>query len=756
MSVLSAVGPMAPQRTRTPAVAEAGVLDWIDRVIALSGLGTGLAAILFATQQLGGLNWVWLALVAGGLLAASLLLPLYAWRGRDVKVPATLYASAVFFGLWTWSLAWVGGPPSDAPWLWPCIGVSTMVLSLAWGNTVAMVHNLFCSAAYLIARVSPAGGGVDGFVALQDTLVVAVQPALLLVLFSYIRNQAADVDVQVSEARRSEADANLRATLVGQRARLDAVIHDEVMTTLVAAARSTGHHDDHVTRLAEQAMASLEAQGSADENADPFPPNNVFRLLRDVVLSVHPGTELVDRVDPLAPPVPHAVVRALAQAAREAVLNAAKHADAGRIVVSVDITAEGNALHVVVEVADDGSGFDPDHVSSRRLGIRLSLRQRLRAVGGAAHISSRPGDGTTVRLEWSGAGERGTDAGGAADTGSVRQLPMMARLDLAPIAYVSGAAITLFSMVGVLEHRRVVHPELLWTALALVAVASTLVLSRFGQRLPRSRTVTVVVLTLAACVAGVLALPPASGSIHGTWFVGAACMLAVLVRAGGRQVAAWVLAVGSGAAILLSSLLGGAPVLMQVGAALNPLGWLVCVEMLIVWIRRIQRQIDAAQRAADEASADSASSFAALVVREVWLADVRDQVGGMLGRLADPAHAITEEDREACLALEGRLRDGIKAANFSAPALSAAIMEARLRGVQVTLVDNRGADLSEVVRRAMVRHLEGVVRNATNGRIVARTAPEGYDEAVTIVQVDASGSTLAKIDHDGMIEVTRS
>jgi signal transduction histidine kinase len=55
---------------------------------------------------------------------------------------------------------------------------------------------------------------------------------------------------------------------------------------------------------------------------------------------------------------------------------------------------------VVLEVADDGVGFEPDAAAlrSRRLGL-TSMEERARRVGGRLEIRSAPGAGTTVRLE---------------------------------------------------------------------------------------------------------------------------------------------------------------------------------------------------------------------------------------------------------------------------------------------------------------------------------------------------------------------
>ena len=63
----------------------------------------------------------------------------------------------------------------------------------------------------------------------------------------------------------------------------------------------------------------------------------------------------------------------------------------------VRLTAGSDAT--VVEISDDGSGFDPttEGIRSRRLGL-TSMEERATAVGGTIEIDSSPGTGTTVRL----------------------------------------------------------------------------------------------------------------------------------------------------------------------------------------------------------------------------------------------------------------------------------------------------------------------------------------------------------------------
>jgi two-component system sensor histidine kinase UhpB len=78
--------------------------------------------------------------------------------------------------------------------------------------------------------------------------------------------------------------------------------------------------------------------------------------------------------------------------AQEALTNAARHAEASRVEVSLRRSGGG----VELTVADDGRGFAFEQ-SEGGLGI-AGMRERALLVGGRLTIESRPGQGTTVRL----------------------------------------------------------------------------------------------------------------------------------------------------------------------------------------------------------------------------------------------------------------------------------------------------------------------------------------------------------------------
>jgi signal transduction histidine kinase len=92
------------------------------------------------------------------------------------------------------------------------------------------------------------------------------------------------------------------------------------------------------------------------------------------------------------------VEETLFRIAQEALNNALKHGHAHRIVVSLGQAGQ----RVVLEVADDGAGFDP--AAARRsggLGLR-GMEERAAEIGARLEIESAAGSGTRVRVVWEG------------------------------------------------------------------------------------------------------------------------------------------------------------------------------------------------------------------------------------------------------------------------------------------------------------------------------------------------------------------
>lgn len=88
--------------------------------------------------------------------------------------------------------------------------------------------------------------------------------------------------------------------------------------------------------------------------------------------------------------LPSAMETALFRVAQEATTNVGRHAGAAR--ARITLTRTGS--DVLLDVVDDGAGFDP---SAAPAGYGLaSMRERMAAVGGTLTVESAPGAGTSV------------------------------------------------------------------------------------------------------------------------------------------------------------------------------------------------------------------------------------------------------------------------------------------------------------------------------------------------------------------------
>lgn len=186
---------------------------------------------------------------------------------------------------------------------------------------------------------------------------------------------------------RSEREGRIRQQ---ERAEVAAMIHDQVLHTLALIQRNSTDIKE-VQRLARGQERSLrnwlykpmasptERFAAALEQAAAEVEDTYAITVEAVVVG---DTQCDERV------------AALVAAAREALVNAARHAG----VETVSLYAEVEADELSVFVRDRGAGFDPDEVEDTRHGVRGSIVGRMRRHGGKAVIRSAPGDGTEVRL----------------------------------------------------------------------------------------------------------------------------------------------------------------------------------------------------------------------------------------------------------------------------------------------------------------------------------------------------------------------
>lgn len=153
---------------------------------------------------------------------------------------------------------------------------------------------------------------------------------------------------------------------------------------------------DLIASLARDALA--EARGLIAENApvqSTDPAETTFAdALRRLVDRFRRETGVLAeaRIDVEAGVLDRESEVVLLRCAQEALSNARRHAHASNVQLSVEL----GASNVVLNVADDGRGFE---LEAEPTGFGLdSLRDRATAIGGGVDISSEPGRGTIVTV----------------------------------------------------------------------------------------------------------------------------------------------------------------------------------------------------------------------------------------------------------------------------------------------------------------------------------------------------------------------
>jgi signal transduction histidine kinase/phage shock protein PspC (stress-responsive transcriptional regulator) len=224
---------------------------------------------------------------------------------------------------------------------------------------------------------------VDSWRALRGTLVALV--AVFIGVALVVGPGVSRLVHALIEERRERIRAD-------ERAEVAAHLHDSVLQTLALVQRRA---DDprEVVRLARMQERELRAWLLSGDAPAASVSSSLGAALEELAAAVEGEIG-----------VPVEVVRVrdcgiegtepLLAAAREAILNAARHSGAVRVSVYLEVESE----QATIFVRDRGRGFDPDAVPADRGGISHSIIGRMTRAGGRAAVRSTADEGTEVEL----------------------------------------------------------------------------------------------------------------------------------------------------------------------------------------------------------------------------------------------------------------------------------------------------------------------------------------------------------------------
>lgn len=253
---------------------------------------------------------------------------------------------------------------------------------------------------------------------------------VMLVLIVIVQTAAIGVGIPIS--RRSGIEERKRDALI---ARLEEALHENagLQAQLVAQARESGIQDER-ERLARdihdtlaQGFAGIITQLQAAQRPASAPDERTDHVIQALRLARTGLTEARRSVQALAPqelgsahlpeairtlterwaeneriaahvevtgtrePLSPAIDVALFRVAQESLTNVAKHADASRVGVTLSYTGR----EVLLDVRDDGRGYAEPVGAGFGL---ISMRQRIRSIGGHMDVQGAPGEGTSVSV----------------------------------------------------------------------------------------------------------------------------------------------------------------------------------------------------------------------------------------------------------------------------------------------------------------------------------------------------------------------
>jgi len=322
------------------------------------------------------------------------------WQ-RTVRAATASFAALYLVVVLLWPITAAGSRVDGTPWLWTLCTVASAYAAVRLPAWVAGLYAVVAPTVFGIVLWSmDARGKWDTPV--LDAIYAAIVGSVILTIASLLRSAAGAVDA----AQRAALDGYERGVREhlgeAERVEVDALVHDSVLTTLLAAANArTPEAKRLAARMARDALGHLSSTKPVPSTLEEQLTDawTLVAGIRSAAASI-PHQPRFHAEGALDAALPASVAEALHAATFQAMLNSSQHAGGPDVARSVTFEAGRDRAGIRIRIIDDGIGFDVSHVAPRRLGLARSIIQRVEVVGGTAQVDSHPGDGTTITLSW--------------------------------------------------------------------------------------------------------------------------------------------------------------------------------------------------------------------------------------------------------------------------------------------------------------------------------------------------------------------
>ena len=381
------------------------------RFLRSTALALGFAAVVFGALALPAIQnqipamAVWwsalaLALVFGLPLAMAVVAP---WSSaRAIRRWAATIAVAQLAVFITW-VPFMTDPalPTAAsqPWVFGVTPIGSICAAMAWSVRGLWAYLPAMGLLVLADRALTSPQPLA--VVLDDALYAVMMSAVFASLVAVSISRGIELDIAAANAREAAAAEAMHLAEHRQRSRVNALLHDQVLVTLLVAGQASALLRGAAAAQAKKTLSQIEEYDSDQRVMQDLEAKDLAWQLQAVATETDPGAEFSYEIAPDAGVVDAEAARALAEGLSEALRNVLRHAavPGAELHRAVHVTVMASGARV--DILDDGRGFDPAAVDSTRLGLAVSIRARMATLpGGSSEVVSVPGRGTRIALEW--------------------------------------------------------------------------------------------------------------------------------------------------------------------------------------------------------------------------------------------------------------------------------------------------------------------------------------------------------------------
>ncbi len=396
------LAPPPPSKQPRNPISRKQVENVFARSVAVFGLVFGAQTIPWLLGQLDEAYPLWLYIVVPALFGTLVLAAITSFAKVIVKQVQGAFAIIYLLALITWPFAILPGVEvfSGIHWLNYLITVATAMAAIAFRSLVAAAYLFVCATIYVLVRMTPLGGGAPPLLSVLEGTYALLLGGVIIIILTMLRQAASGVDgAQATALDRYSHAVRQHATEV-ERVQVDSIVHDSVLTTLISASRAYTPQAMHLAAtMASNTMGYLrDAAAASPDDGTTVRLSTVTDRISQNAATYSGAFEFRSRSVGTRS-MPAQAAEAVYAAAAQAMVNSAGHAGDENVSrwVAVRGVAPGG---IEVVVGDTGRGFVMSAVPEERLGVRVSIVERLANAGGRALIQSAPGEGTIVTVRW--------------------------------------------------------------------------------------------------------------------------------------------------------------------------------------------------------------------------------------------------------------------------------------------------------------------------------------------------------------------